>query len=413
MASLIQSLKPYQRNLLASAIALVASVVILAFFYGVFLILKAFTTNFAGVLWPLATAGIVAMMLRPIVFWLERRLKFNRVLAIATIYFIAILALAISLVFILPVLSEQAVQFVQKMPVIWENSQAAFQKHFPAIEKLIAETIGEDRLATSKAALFEQLEGSLNYIPGAAMDVFSKVNSVLSMIAGLAIVPVYLFFFLKTDRDLGLDLDQQLSFLNQEFRSDIVFLVREFANSIEAFFRGQILIGLIIGVLLAIAFTSMGVYFGIGLGLFIGALNIIPYLGTIIGLSTVLPIAYFQPDGGLTLMLLALGAFFIVQLIEGYFLTPKIMGEKTGLHPLTIIIAIFFWGVALDGLLGMVLAIPLTAFFVVAWRLAKMKYLRYFSGEEIVRPEEEIPESEEEDTENPDLENPDSEEKID
>ena len=118
MASLIQSLKPYQRNLLASAIALVASVVILAFFYGVFLILKAFTTNFAGVLWPLATAGIVAMMLRPIVFWLERRLKFNRVLAIATIYFIAILALAISLVFILPVLSEQAVQFVQKMPVI-------------------------------------------------------------------------------------------------------------------------------------------------------------------------------------------------------------------------------------------------------------------------------------------------------
>jgi predicted PurR-regulated permease PerM len=136
----------------------------------------------------------------------------------------------------------------------------------------------------------------------------------------------------------------------------------------------------LIGIMLYIAFSFIGLNFGIGLGLLIGALNIVPYLGTIIGLGLVLPIAYFQPEGGLVPMLLALGAFGIVQLIEGYVLTPKIMGKQTGLHPLTIIIAIFFWGVALNGLLGMVLAIPLTAFFVVAWRLAKLKYLRYFSG---------------------------------
>ena len=64
-----------------------------------------------------------------------------------------------------------------------------------------------------------------------------------------------------------------------------------------------------------------------------------------------------------------------MQTIEGWFLTPKIMGERTGLHPVTIIVAIFFWGTAFDGILGMLLAIPLTAFFVTAWRLAKHKYL--------------------------------------
>lgn len=65
----------------------------------------------------------------------------------------------------------------------------------------------------------------------------------------------------------------------------------------------------------------------------------------------------------------------MVQLIEGYLLTPKIKGERTGLHPMVIIVAIFFWGSALDGILGMILAIPLTAFLVVLWRLAREKYM--------------------------------------
>ena len=135
-------------------------------------------------------------------------------------------------------------------------------------------------------------------------------------------------------------------------------------------------IALIMGALLAIGFTLIDLNFGIILGLGIGFLNIIPYLGSIIGIGTVLPLAYFQSDGGsIQLVLFALAIFTAVQIIEGYLLTPRIMGKSTGLHPLVIIIAIFFWGTALDGILGMILAIPLTAFFVVAWRLLKRKYL--------------------------------------
>ena len=68
--------------------------------------------------------------------------------------------------------------------------------------------------------------------------------------------------------------------------------------------------------------------------------------------------------------------FTVVQIIEGYLLTPKIMGDRTGLHPMVIIVAIFFWGSALNGIIGMILAIPLTAFLVVFWRLAREKYIR-------------------------------------
>mgnify|MGYP000735959282 CR=1 FL=1 len=74
-------------------------------------------------------------------------------------------------------------------------------------------------------------------------------------------------------------------------------------------------------------------------------------------------------------LLMVLAVVVAVQMIEGYLLTPKIMGDRTGLHPVVIIVAIFFWGSALNGIMGMILAIPLTAFLVVFWRLAREKYL--------------------------------------
>lgn len=107
-----------------------------------------------------------------------------------------------------------------------------------------------------------------------------------------------------------------------------------------------------------------------------GFLNIIPYLGSIVGLSIALPVAYFQEGGGWDTLLWVLAVFAVVQLIEGYVLTPKIMGNRTGPHFMAIIVDIFFWGVALGGILDVILAIPLTAFLVSFWHLAKEKYIR-------------------------------------
>jgi predicted PurR-regulated permease PerM len=159
-------------------------------------------------------------------------------------------------------------------------------------------------------------------------------------------------------------------------REDVIFLAREFMSIVAAFYRGQLIIGLIMGALLAFGFTVIGLKFGLILGFVIGILNIVPYLGTILGLAITLPLAFFQPDGGGRLVGLVLLVYLLVQAIEGWVLTPRIMGKQTGLHPVAIIVAIFFWGTAFQGVIGMLLAIPLTAFFVTAWRLAKRKYFQ-------------------------------------
>jgi predicted PurR-regulated permease PerM len=127
--------------------------------------------------------------------------------------------------------------------------------------------------------------------------------------------------------------------------------------------------------LFAIGFTLVGLKFGFVLGLLLGFLNIIPYLGSLVGLGINLPLAYFQEGGGWGTVVAVLIVFAIVQVIEAYVLTPRIMGSRTGLHPMAIIVAIFFWGSALDGILGLILAIPITAFLVVFWRLVREKYV--------------------------------------
>lgn len=369
------SLSPVQRRLIASALALIAAVVIVGFLFGVFLLLRAFVSTFSDVLWPIAVAGILAMILRPLVVWFDRRLKLGRVKSIVLLYAIVLLAVGGIISFAIPVLFEQSLNFIEKFPSMVERLRDTAEDEFPQVRDFLFDHVGEERLEKYQDAITSQATNLIPKLLPAAQDLFSKSAAIIAIGTGLAIIPVYLFFFLRSNRDPVDDLGEQLSFLNEQWRDDVVFLVREFVGSMEAFFRGQILIGLIMGLLLAVGFTIAGINFGIGLGLMIGALNIIPYFGTIIGLATVLPIAYLQPDGGLTTMLIALGIFVAVQMIEGYILTPKIMGKETGLHPLAIIIAIFFWGTALNGLLGMILAIPLTAFFVVAWRLARKKYL--------------------------------------
>ncbi len=368
-------LSPLQRRLITTALAGLSVFVIGALLFGLFLLLSAFVQNFSSVLWPLAVAGILTMLLQPVVSFVEERTRMGRIGAIVLLYAFVVLVLLGSLFFAVPILVEQTVAFIKALPSIVDKLREAVLDRFPQIMDFLHSTIGQERLSSLGSRMQEQLSG----LPEQALPVASKVGAYLSSLAGVAagvaIVPVYVFFFLNARGDKTGDIEKQLSWVKREIREDLIFLGTQFAHSMEAFFRGQILIGLIMGVLLGAGFSLAGVNFGFPLGLLIGLLNIIPYFGTMIGLATVLPIAWLQPGGGPVLAGIALGVFVAVQMLEGYFLTPRIMGDKTGLHPLTIIIAIFFWGAALGGILGMILAIPLTAFFVVAWRLLREKYL--------------------------------------
>ena len=195
----------------------------------------------------------------------------------------------------------------------------------------------------------------------------------------LAVIPISLFYFLSSNRNLIDELEKEISFLSESVKEDVVFLIREFVSILVSFFRGQLLIGLLMGVGYAIGFSISGLKFGITLGLLFGLLNIVPYLGSIVGIVIALLVAYLQPGGiaesGEWSVLLGCGvSFVVIQVIESYYLTPKIMGQQTGLHPVVVMVSIFFWGTALGGILGMIFGIPLTAFIIVAWRLLCRKY---------------------------------------
>jgi predicted PurR-regulated permease PerM len=184
-------------------------------------------------------------------------------------------------------------------------------------------------------------------------------------------VPLMLFFALLSGKHLHFQITEALSVFSSRAQRKIMYFIDVFLAQVTGFFQGQLVIAVIMGVLFAIGFSLIGLKGGILIGLILGLLNIVPFLGTLIGLLIALPWAYMQPSGGFQLLGLTLIVFTIVQLVESWLLTPKIMANRSGLHPALVVISVFFWGTAFGGITGMILAVPLTAFLVAAWTQAK------------------------------------------
>jgi predicted PurR-regulated permease PerM len=367
-------LTPTQRRMVGFALGLVALVGTIALLVGVFLVLSFLVGHFSGVLWPLAVAGILALIMRPVVEVLERRLRLKRLSAVIVLYGAFVLLLSGGILMATPPLVEQVFAFIAYIPEFWKNAIDYVQQNYPQWIKVVHEQLENETVKNAVDNALAELQDLTAHALPSLKSAGSGVLGIFGFVTHLAVVPIYLFFFLLSDREPTKDFDKQLPFLKPDTRADVVFLMRQFIDIVISFFRGQLVIGLIMGAMLAIGFSLVGLKFGLIVGLMLGILNIVPYLGTIIGLSVALPLALLQPNGGMPLVGLVLLVFIIVQLIEGWYLTPKIMSDRTGLHPVAIIVSIFFWGTALSGILGMVLAIPLTAFFVTAWRLLKRKY---------------------------------------
>jgi predicted PurR-regulated permease PerM len=369
-----------QRRVVGFALTLLAFLGSFALIVTAFYVLGQLIGFFSSVLWPLAVAGILALLLRPLVEALERRLEIRRVAAVILLYVVFVLLVTAALVIVVPPVAEQSITLINLLPGVWANLVNYLQEHYPHWVELAKRQLANpavrnvvDNLASESRAIFSHAAPSLKAAFGGLFDV-------LGFVTHIAIIPVYLFFFLLMRGEPTGNFGRNLTFLSPGVRNDVVFLISEFVSIIESFFRGQLLIGLSMGVLFALGFSLIGLKAGLFIGLALGILNIVPYLGTIIGLGIALPLAFFQPGGGWQLVGLVLLVKAIVQCIESWILTPKIMGHHTGLHPVMIIVAIFFWGTAFGGVLGMLLAVPLTAFFVTAWRLAKQKYFRAAAG---------------------------------
>jgi len=364
-----------QQTTVATALTILAAGVIVVALVAFFWLIGAFLDSFANVFLPLAVAAVAALVFKPYFELLRRRLHLPPVAALVVVFLSIVIPVAAFLTFFGALIVDQIADLVQRTPEWARHVAEQVNARLPQIERFIEDHQVVDRLQSAASGQVSNLVGGLQSFGTRALSAGAGILRRAAGLLGWVVLPVYFSFFLLADPHGFRRLEAYLPFLKQETRRDVVYLLEEFVSIVVAFFRGQLIIAMLQGLLFAIGFTAVGLSYGFVLGLALGFLNIIPYLGNIVGLGVALPLAFFQTDGGLVRLALVIGVFVFVQTIEGYLLTPRIMGDRTGLHPMVIIVAIFFWGSALGGIFGMILAIPLTAFLVVFWRLARDKYV--------------------------------------
>lgn len=350
-----------ERRLFKATAVMFAIVALAGLIVCVFSILGRTLSFFYNLIMPLSVAGILALVLSPLVDLLERRGRLPRVAAtsIVVLFFMATL---VGLIFmVVPTLVRQVGQFADTVPDVLARWQDNLSFSFPGLTQVI------------KASA---QDGQLKEMVPAMGQTGSTVRSYAGAMVGLTFVPLMLFFALLSGARLRGNTMSVLSVFNTRTQQKIMYFIDVFVAQLTGFFQGQLVISVIMGAMFATGFTLIGLKGGVLIGLSLGLLNIVPFLGTLIGLMIVLPLSYFQTSGGLQLLGLSMLVFTVVQLVESWLLTPKIMANRSGLHPALVVISVFFWGSALGGITGMILAVPLTAFLVAVWRQTKASLTR-------------------------------------
>ena len=179
-------------------------------------------------------------------------------------------------------------------------------------------------------------------------------------------VPIYLYYFLKESDAIQGGWQDYVPLRTSHFKTEVVDTLREINGYLISFFRGQVLVAFIDGILVGIALTIYGLNYGLLIGVVMAILGIIPFIGNILCLIPACIIAYFQdeipyglPQWGYALGVVAI--FVVVQQINSLVTAPKIVGDSVGLHPMSVIFSMLFWSLLLGGFLGALLAVPLTA----------------------------------------------------
>jgi predicted PurR-regulated permease PerM len=196
----------------------------------------------------------------------------------------------------------------------------------------------------------------------------TRILGFLGLVLGMIMVPVYLFFFLKDSAAIRSHWHDYVPLKASRFKTELVETLQEINGYLISFFRGQVLVAAIDGILVGIALTVFGLPYGFLIGIFMAILGVIPYIGNILCLIPACIIGYLHARGSAPFGLdpwayvaCVVGIFVIVQQINSLVTAPKIVGDSVGLHPLTVIFSMLFWSLVLGGFVGALLAVPLTA----------------------------------------------------
>jgi predicted PurR-regulated permease PerM len=362
------------------------------------------------VLWPLAIGGILAYLLDPVVDFVARR-GVPRGRAIILVFALVVVALAAFLASIIPRMVRESGRLISDVPGYsrqvqtnlnqWMSSRPFLEtwrgKLFPSsksntppavtngtnVTTVIAPEGSTNVVAvpSSKAAehtwteqvsqrILEWLSETFPNVGKWLLAQLSRVASWAGMIVGLALVPVFTYYFLQEKKGIQEGWTHYLPVTESRFKDELVFCINAINDYLIVFFRGQVIVAFCIGVLLTIGFLAIGLNYAVILGVLAGILSIVPYLGAILTITPALILAAVQFKDWLH-PLLVLGIFCLVQSLEGFVISPKIMGDRVGLHPLTIIVSVMVGTTLLGGILGGILAIPLTA----AMRVLMFRYV--------------------------------------
>jgi predicted PurR-regulated permease PerM len=210
---------------------------------------------------------------------------------------------------------------------------------------------------------------------------------ITGFLLSLILVPIYLFFLLNEKPRIEKRWKDYLPLRASPLKNEVAEVLSEINKYVTAYFRGQLLVCLVDGVLIGGALTLFGLNFAPLIGVLVVILTMVPYIGIITCWVPAVLIAAFQ-WGDWTHPLIVTGIFILIQNLEGIFYAPRIVGNSVGLHPMTVIVSIFVWGLIIGGVLGPLLAVPLTA-------TIKVLLTRYVWGprlrEQVTESIEEVP----------------------
>ena len=322
---------------------------------------------FFAVLWllgdvilPFVLGGAIAYCLDPVADRLEDA-GLSRGWAVGLITLVALLFFIILILFLIPLLMDQATQLVQTAPQLAESLQARLQSRFPS---MMAEDGALREQLTKLAQLVQDRAGEL------FSGVLSSVSGFLNLLVLFVIVPVVAFYLLLDWDNMVAKIDAQIP---RDHVDTVRNLAREMDDTLASFIRGQGTVCLILGTFYSIALMLVGLNFGVVVGAIAGILTFIPYVGALVGGGLAIGLALFQFWGEWWWIVAVAVIFQVGQLVEGNILTPKMVGDSVGLHPVWLLFALSAFG-ALFGFVGLLVAVPVAAVLGVLVRFALEQY---------------------------------------
>lgn len=323
----------------------------------------------APVLTPILAAAAIAYLLDPLV---ERLVEsgMSRVSAVAILLVSFLTLITVGLMILIPLIADDLARFIVDVPSIVDRAIAW------GSDVLGYELETEWRELVSEEQLQQLLEKAALPIFMTAAAILGGVFSFLGHLAELLLVPVFAFYFLADWNNI---IARVRGMIPPRHRVQVVDIVKEIDGVVAGWIRGQLTVTTILAILYAIAFKVIGLHLAITMGLLVGALTFIPFIGTIVGagITAILVVADWQGPN----QLIAVGGVFVVlHLLEAMILTPKIVGHRVGLSEVGALFAVLAGGKLL-GLTGVLLAVPIAASVAVLIR----RLVRYYEGSEFFK----------------------------